>query len=35
MKGEQETINGVVYYLLGIIICVLFLPRDIACLSIR
>lgn len=33
-ESERNEVNGVIYYLVGVLICMTFYPRDIACLSI-
>ncbi|KAK4051071.1 Diacylglycerol kinase [Microbotryomycetes sp. JL221] len=33
-ESERESVNGTIYYLVGVIICLTFYPRDIAVMSI-
>jgi dolichol kinase len=33
-ESEREKVNGVVWYLIGVLFCLHFLPEDIACVSV-
>ncbi|KAI5476325.1 diacylglycerol kinase [Pseudohyphozyma bogoriensis] len=33
-ESERDRVNGVIFYLVGVLVCLTFYPRDIACLSI-
>ena len=34
LSGDQKKVNGVVWYLIGVLTCLRFFPSDIACVSV-